>query len=50
MKTYTYYFENKTCRTIKNVIAYKVDTWIHLKVDNGEVLINPDKVNLVRVQ
>lgn len=51
MSNYHYYFENKICRTIKNVKKVKVDTWIHLSINDGEEwLVNPDKVNCVRIE
>lgn len=47
---YHYYFDNKICRSIKDVRDVKVDTWIHLETGNGLWLVNPDKVCCVRIE
>ncbi len=50
MSNYHYYFVNNICRSIKNVEEVKVDTWIHLKTNKETWLVNPDKVNCVRIE
>ena len=49
-KTYHYYFENGTCRTFAGVMSVKVDTWIHLTREADIILVNPQKVNFVKIE
>jgi hypothetical protein len=49
-KTFHYYFDNLSCRSISNVRSVKVDTWIHLETEDGYWLVNPSHVNCVRVE
>ncbi len=39
------YFDNKTMRVFKDIVDYRVDTWIHMKLTNDdEVIVNPERV------
>ena len=45
------YFENKTCRLFRDVVSFKVDTWLKLTLADGTyVLVNPEKINFMKIK
>jgi beta-lactamase class D len=44
------FFDNKTRRWVENIIEIKQGAWWHIRTKDGtEYIINPDKINFIRI-